>query len=381
LVIVAERLQECIRESDTLARIGGDEFVILLGNINAPADCARVAKKVIEAVARPVTLEARDFGVTASIGIAIWPDDGEDAEILTRNADMAMYQAKKSGRNNYQFFAPEMNTRTQEMLALEAALRVAIERDQLCLHFQPQIDAHDGRIIGSEALVRWQHPELGLIAPNRFIPLAEERGLIGLIGDWVLRAACREARAWQLAGLVALPVAVNISALQFKGGTFRNSVLSALHESGLEPRYLVLEITESALMDDIESAIALLLELKGMGISIEIDDFGTGYSSLAYLKRLPIHRLKIDQSFVRNICGGRDDMAIVSAVISLANSLHLETIAEGVESEEQARYLFQLGCFAMQGFLYGRPMPAVEFAARLANERKPPHSVVFFATA
>ncbi|MFZ2852873.1 MAG: EAL domain-containing protein, partial [Rhodocyclaceae bacterium] len=369
LVTIAKRLQACIRESDTLARIGGDEFVILLGNIGDSSDCVLVAEKVIKATARPVSLEAQAFGVTASIGIALYPDDGDDAETLTRNADLAMYQAKERGRNNYQFFAAEMNSRAQELQAMEAALRVAIEGDQLRLHFQPQVDAHDGRIIGAEALVRWQHPEQGLVPPIRFIPLAEERGLIGLIGDWVLRTACREARSWQQAGFAPLPVAVNISALQFKRGQLHASVLNALGESGLDPHYLVLEITESALMEDIEPAIALLSELRAMGIAIEIDDFGTGYSSLAYLKRLPIHRLKIDQSFVRGIPGDRDDVAIVSAVISLANSLNLTTIAEGVETAEQAQHLIRLGCLAMQGYHYARPLPGNEFAALLAVGR------------
>jgi len=367
LVTIAERLAACVRVSDTLARVGGDEFVILLGNLGSPAECAQVAEKVIAAAALPVSLEARAFGITASIGIALWPDDGSDAEILMRNADMAMYQAKNNGRNNYQFFAAEMNARTQEMLAMENALRAALEHGELLLHFQPQVDAHDGRIIGAEALVRWQHPELGLVPPLRFIPLAEEHGLIDQIGDWVLHAACRAARAWQVAGLPPVPVAVNISALQFKRGALRGSVLDALRESGLEPRYLTLEITESALMDDIETAIALLSELKEMGVAIEIDDFGTGYSSLSYLKRLPIHRLKIDQSFVRDIPGDRDDVAIISAIISLADSLKLATIAEGVETAEQAAFLIGLGCFAMQGYHYARPLSAADFASRLAS--------------
>lgn len=367
LVTVAQRLQACVRESDTLARIGGDEFVILLGNIHGPDDCLHIVEKVIATTAEPVVLESRAFGVTASIGIALWPDDGADAEILTRNADMAMYQAKMNGRNNYQFFAAQMNARTQETLALESALRAALAGDQFRLHFQAQIDAHDGRIVGAEALIRWQHPEQGLVPPLRFIPLAEERGLIDQIGNWVLRAACRTARSWQDAGLTPIPVAVNISALQFKRGALRENVLDALQKSGLEPRFLVLEITESALMEDIETAISLLAEFKEMGVAIEIDDFGTGYSSLSYLKRLPLHRLKIDQSFVRGIPDDHDDVAIVSAIISLANSLNLSTIAEGVETSAQARQLMEMGCFDMQGYHYARPVPADDFAALLAD--------------
>ena len=372
LVTVAQRLQGCIGESDTLARLGGDEFVILLDRISSPADCSQIAHKIIAATALPVALETRTFNVTASIGIAIWPEDGDDPEILTRNADLAMYQAKKSGRNNYQFFAAEMNTRTQEAIELEVALRVALDRGELRLYFQPQVSADSGRIVGAEALIRWQHPQLGLVPPIRFIPLAEERGLIDRIGNWVLHEACRMARSWQTAGLPPIPVAVNISAVQFRRGTLRENVFDALNQAGLEPRYLALEITESVLMDDIDTGIALLEELETMGIAIEIDDFGTGYSSLSYLKRLPIHRLKIDQSFVRGIPQDHDDAAIVRAIISLASSLDMAIIAEGVETAQQAAYLLELGCVVMQGYHYARPMPADQFATLLAGEKIQP---------
>ena len=316
----------------------------------------------------PISVENHVFNITASVGIAVWPGDGADAETLMRNADVAMYHAKNSGRNNYQFFTPEMNARAFESMIMEAALRKALQRDEFLLHYQPQIEFRSGRIVGAESLIRWQHPELGLVPPGKFIPIAEERGLIGKLGDWVLHAACRQAIIWQQAGIPLVPIAVNISALQFKEGALRDSVLSALKETGLAPEYLVLEITESVVMDDAEQAITVLRELREMGIAIEIDDFGTGYSSLSYLKRLPIHRLKIDQSFVRDLTTDQDDAAIIGAIISMAKSLKLEIIAEGVETEAQAAFLDAQGCLAMQGFLFSRPQAAEEFAGTLARQ-------------
>jgi diguanylate cyclase (GGDEF)-like protein/PAS domain S-box-containing protein len=367
LLEVAQRLRECVRESDTLARIGGDEFVILLTNLLRPEDATHVAEKVIAAIGLPISVENHVFNITASVGIAVWPGDGVDAETLMRNADVAMYHAKNSGRNNYQFFTPEMNARAFEAMIMEAALRKALQRDEFLLHYQPQIDFRSGRIVGAESLIRWQHPELGLVPPGKFIPIAEERGLIGKLGDWVLHAACRQAMIWQKAGIALVPIAVNISALQFKEGALRDSVLSALKETGLAPEYLVLEITESVVMDDAEQAITVLRELREMGIAIEIDDFGTGYSSLSYLKRLPIHRLKIDQSFVRDLTTDQDDAAIIGAIISMAKSLKLEIIAEGVETQAQAAFLDAQGCPAMQGFLFSRPQAAEDFAGTLAR--------------
>jgi diguanylate cyclase (GGDEF)-like protein len=368
LLEVAQRLRECVRESDTLARIGGDEFVILLTNLIKPDDATRVAEKVIAALGLPISVENHFFNITASVGIAVWPGDGADAETLMRNADVAMYHAKNSGRNNYQFFTPEMNARAFESMIMEAALRKALQRDEFLLHYQPQIDFRSGRIVGAESLIRWQHPELGLVPPGKFIPIAEERGLIGKLGDWVLHAACRQAMIWQKAGIPLVPIAVNISALQFKEGALRDSVLSALKETGLAPEYLVLEITESVVMDDAEQAITVLRELREMGIAIEIDDFGTGYSSLSYLKRLPIHRLKIDQSFVRDLTTDADDAAIIGAIINMAKSLKLEIIAEGVETQAQAAFLDAQGCQAMQGFLFSRPQAADEFSGMLARQ-------------
>jgi len=367
LVNIAQRLERCVRQTDQIARIGGDEFLILLNNMTDPKACARVAEKIIAAVSQPLELGERHFSITASIGIAIWPNDGADAEALIRSADLAMYHAKSRGRNNYQFFTAELNAKAFETLATEAALRRALERQEFVLHYQAQVDVANGRITGAEALVRWQHPELGLLGPDRFIPVAEERGLINRIGDWVLNAACRQAKAWEDAGHPALPVAVNISARQLREGTLRDSVLAALAASGLDPHLLVLEITETAVMEDMDTAVAVLEELGRLGVAIEIDDFGTGYSSLAYLKRLPIHRLKIDRSFVRDVPGTGDDEAIIRAIVSMAHSLKLDVIAEGVETADQAVFLRALGCPEMQGYWLARPEPPTEFERLLAR--------------
>jgi len=361
LVQIAQRLGQCVRESDQIARIGGDEFLILLNNLTDPKACARVAEKIIAAVSQPLELGERQFSITVSVGIAVWPGDGANAEALARSADLAMYHAKNRGRNNYQFFTAELNAKAFETLATEAALRKALEQQEFVLHYQAQVDVTNRRITGAEALVRWQHPKLGLIGPDKFIPVAEERGLINRIGDWVLHAACRQAKAWEDAGHLQLPVAVNISARQLREGTLRDSVLGALAASGLDPHLLVLEITETAVMEDMDTAVAVLEDLGRLGVAIEIDDFGTGYSSLAYLKRLPIHRLKIDRSFVRDVPGTSDDEAIIRAIVSMAHSLKLDVIAEGVETADQAGFLRGLGCPDMQGFWLARPEPPVEF--------------------
>lgn len=365
LIEIAGRLRHRVRASDTLARIGGDEFVILLGNIESAEDCMRVAESVIAAIAEPITLDGHSFSSTASIGIAVWPTDGNDSETLTRNADVAMYHAKHSGRNNYQFFTADMNARAQEMALLERSLRDALDAGEFRLHYQAQVDGNSGRLIGAEALLRWQHPSMGLLTPLTFIELAEQRGLINPIGDWVLATACRQAAAWNADRQAALPVSVNISPVQMRRGHLRESVLQALRESGLSPELLTLEITEGAVMDDIASAARLLDDLHTIGVQIEIDDFGTGHSSLAYLKQLPIQRLKVDRSFIRDIPGDPDDAAIVEAIISLASSLKIGIIAEGVETDEQRDFLLARGCSAMQGYRFARPESAEHFAARL----------------
>ena len=365
LIEVARRLHACVRESDTLARIGGDEFVVLLTHLRDVRDCARVAETIIAAIAEPIAVDTHVFNTSASVGIAVWPDDGNDEESLTRNADVAMYHAKSSGRNNYQFFKPEMNRNAQEAAAMERSLRQALAQEQFVLDYQPQVDGDSGRITGAEALIRWQHPELGLLSPARFIHVAEERGMIDAIGDWVLHTACRQARAWRDAGLPALTMAVNISARQFRKRGLIDSVTSALGAAGLPADCLALEITESAIMEDVATAATMLGELEQLGVQIEIDDFGTGHSSLAYLKQLPLHRLKIDRSFVCDVPGDRDDAAIVEAIIHLARSLGLDVIAEGVETDEQRRFLLERGCRAMQGYHFARPLGAEAFAAHL----------------
>ncbi|MDQ5941404.1 MAG: hypothetical protein QG572_217 [Pseudomonadota bacterium] len=370
LIEVAQRLRHCVRESDTLARIGGDEFVVLLTNIRDVQDSARVAETIIAAIAEPITLDTHVINTSASLGIAIWPDDGANEETLTSNADVAMYHAKSSGRNNYQFFTADMNLRAQEAAAMERSLRDALTHGQFRLDYQTQVDGETGTIIGAEALIRWQHPELGLLLPGKFIHIAEERGLIDRIGDWVLNTACMQAQAWHNAGHPRLQMAVNISPRQFRKGKLQESVTRALATSGLPPEFLALEITESVVMEDVDAATSMLGELRNLGVQIEIDDFGTGHSSLAYLKLLPIHRLKIDRSFVRDIPGDADDTAIVEAIIKLAGSLQLEIIAEGVETEEQRQFLLSKGCRAMQGYHFSRPVPAAEFEAQLGVAAK-----------
>jgi diguanylate cyclase (GGDEF)-like protein/PAS domain S-box-containing protein len=365
---VAHRLRACIRASDTVSRLGGDEFVLLVPDVTEPASVAVMAQKVLEAVARPYSIEGHELMSSPSIGIAVFPSDGEDVETLLRNADAAMYHAKESGRNNYQFFTPDMNTRATERLSMERSLRRALERGELRLYYQPQYEIASGRIVGMEALIRWEHPEQGLVSPARFMPFAEESGLILPIGEWVLQEACRQNRAWQDAGLKAVRVAVNISALQFRQAGFADTVRAAVERSGLQAHYLELEMTESVIMHDAERVTAALEALKQMGLELAIDDFGTGYSSLSYLKRFPIDKLKIDQSFVRDITTDRDDAAITSAIIALTRNLGLKTIAEGVETREQLEFLRTHGCNEVQGYLLSRPLEAGACAALLTAE-------------
>jgi len=363
LQAVAGRIVSTLRGSDTVSRPGGDEFILLLPEIAHPDAAARIAEKLIEALARPCVIDGHELAVTASLGISIYPEDGEDADTLIRNADTAMYHSKESGRNVYHFFRPEMNARVFERMSLEHSLRRALERGEFRLHYQPQIDIATRRLIGMEALVRWQSPELGLVSPARFIPVAEDSGLILPLGAWVLGEACRQARAWQVAGLPALPVAVNISALQFRQPNFVGVVEQVLAQSGLAPECLELELTESIMMHAAERNIEVLDTLRRMGVKVAIDDFGTGYSSLAYLKRLPIDKLKIDQAFVRDIATDADDAAIISAIIGLAHNLKLRVIAEGVESEAQLEFLRHGGCQEVQGYLFSPPLPADGFEA------------------
>ncbi len=364
---VAKRVAACLREDDTVARLGGDEFTVILEGIGNERDVAPVAQKIIDALARPISLGEQEMFITASIGISVYPNDGLDAQTLVKNADAAMYRAKDLGKNNYQFFKVEMNARAFERLTLENRLRRALERNEFELHYQPQVDLGTGQVVGAEALIRWRHPELGLVSPDRFIPIAEETGLILPIGEWVLRTACAQNKAWQNAGLPPLHVAVNISGRQFRQKNLIGMVELILAETGLRPEHLELEITESVIMEQAAETIATIGDMRQLGLHLSIDDFGTGYSSLSYLKRFPIDTLKIDRSFVRDITTDQDDAAIVKAVIALAHSLKLLVIAEGVETAEQLGYLREQGCDEIQGFYFSRPLTVEAFTARMAN--------------
>jgi len=357
---VARRLQSHIREADTIARLGGDEFLVIIEQLNDPSHAATVARKFLDALAQPMQIGRHELTLTGSIGISIFPDDTRDLEGLMKCADIAMYQAKESGRNNYQFYKPEMNAHAHDLLVLEGNLRKALNQDQLFLHYQPQFDLFSGEIIGMEALVRWLHPEWGVIFPFDFISLAEETGMIVAIGEWVLRTACRQSKSWQEAGYAPLRMAVNISGRQFKQPDFIAMVESCLAETGLDPSGLELEITESTLIDDLAGVIDTMHELKTRGIHLAIDDFGTGYSSLNHLKRFPIGKLKIDRSFIRDIGSEAHDAAIARAIIALGRSMSLEVIAEGIETADQLQFLKDEGCRFGQGFLFSRPIIAEE---------------------
>lgn len=363
---VARRFTACLRESDFLARLGGDEFVVLLPHLDQPEDAAVVARKLIAALQAPLPIEGHELTVSTSIGIALFPDDGEDVSTLLKHADVAMYCAKDQGRNAYHYFKPEMDVHALERLMLENALRRAIERDELVLYYQPQVAADDGRVIGCEALVRWQHPEFGLLLPAQFITVAQESGLIMPLGNWVLACACRQLAAWQAEGRDLL-MAVNISALQFRQADFVDSVCQILASSGARPVGLELELTESALMQPTPEVLARMNQLRELGIHLALDDFGTGYSSLSYLKRLPIRRLKLDRSFVEDVPGDQEDVAIALATLSLARDLGMDVVAEGVEDEIQRQFLAERGCPVMQGYLFSRPLPVEELQRWLAG--------------
>jgi diguanylate cyclase (GGDEF)-like protein/PAS domain S-box-containing protein len=372
LVAVASRLHACLREGDTVARIGGDEFVVVLPDIGAIGDNVavggvdEVADKLMASLAAPFRIEGHELFVTCSLGISIYPRDGEDIATLLKHADVAMYRAKEEGRNTRQYFAAEMNIRAHERLTLENSLRHALEREEFVLHYQPQIELASGRIVGMEALLRWRHPELGMVSPADFIPLAEETGLIVPIGEWVLRSACAQNRAWQIAGLPPLRIAVNFSARQFRQVDLVGLVSDALAVSGLAAAHLDVELTESMLMQGPEQVIDTLQRLKAMGVRIALDDFGTGYSSLAYLRRFPIDEIKIDKSFVRDIDSTSGAASLVQAIIGIARSLDLGVVAEGVETPAQHRFLRKHGCDRMQGYLFSRPLPAEEMVRLLS---------------
>lgn len=368
LKAVADRLARCVRTGDTVVRQGGDEFIMLLQDIHRIDDITMVIKKVFSVFDSSFTVAGRELAVTASIGISVYPDDGEDAETLFKNADIAMYKAKEEGRNKYKFFTPAMNSLFLKRLDIERRLLRAIEKEEFLLYYQPEVDISTGEVAGVEALLRWLDPELGLLPPGDFIPVAEDTGLIIQIGEWALRAACIQSKAWQDRGLKPVVVAVNLSMRQFKQNDFLGSLVRILEETGLDPAWLELELTESIIMDDPESVIGTLKNLKAMGVRLTIDDFGTGYSSLEYLKRMPINKLKIAQSFIKSITVDPDDVAIASTVISIGHSMKMEVIAEGVETVEQLLLLRTLRCDKVQGFLVSRPAPAGE-VERLLEKR------------
>jgi diguanylate cyclase (GGDEF)-like protein len=379
---VAERLRKCLRSSDAVARgdavsatddvarLGGDEFIVSITNVTRGEDAARVARRLQESLEQPFKLDENEVFVTASIGISLFPQDGTDLETLLKNADAAMYHAKDAGRSNYQFYSKSMNAAALQKLTLENKLRRALEREEFQLYFQPQIDVRSWSIIGAEALIRWRHPDLGLVMPVDFIGLAEETGLIMPIGEWVLRTACAQAKAWQDAGHGPLVMAVNISGRQFRGKNLVQTIGQAIGGFGLDPRRVELEITESVLMRSVDETVNTLKALRAMGPRIAVDDFGTGYSSLSYLRRFPVDTLKLDQSFIQDCVKDRGTAAIVAGVIDMAHGLGLEVIAEGVETAEQRTLLFQDGCHIMQGYLFGRPVPAAEFEQLLVTKNK-----------
>lgn len=365
LQISAQRLLSAVRETDTVARLGADEFVLVfperVTDRNAEHLSTKILQRCLDALAQPVSIMGHEFFPTASAGVAAWPGDGDDADTLLKHADIALDRAKQGGRNQFQFFTSSMNQQALARLRIEGDLRNALERGEFALHYQPQVDLRTGHIVGMEALIRWHHPLIGMIAPQHFIGLAEETGLIVPIGAWVLTTACAQAMAWQRAGLGVLRIAVNLSARQFAQADLVAQVAQALQQSGLPPACLEIELTETLIMHDVEHAIHTLRELKALGIKLSVDDFGTGYSSLSYLKRFPIDVLKIDQSFVRDITLDPDDAAITLSIISLAHSLRLQVIAEGVETEAQLSYLCRHRCDQMQGYYFSRPLPALEF--------------------
>ncbi len=364
----ANRLLACGRGEDTIARLGGDEFVIVLENLRREDHAAGFARKILEALVPAFQIDNHECFITASIGISLFPKDGEDVETLLKNADIAIHRAKDNGRDTVQFYSQDMHVRALERLTLEQSLRYALERQELELYYQPQMDLRHGRIIGVEALLRWRHSRRGLISPTEFVPLAEETGLIEAIGEWVLRTACRQASAWQKEGLPPLRMAVNLSPRQFLRPGLVEMVVRILEETELEPRYLDLEITEGLLMKNVEGSIVTLHALKRIGVHLSIDDFGTGYSSLSYLKRFPIDQLKIDRSFVSDIIGNQDNTAIALAVIAMAHSMRLKVIAEGVENPAQLAFLQQHRCDEMQGYYLCRPAPARQISALLRGE-------------
>lgn len=377
LTQVALRLRECLRPADTVARLSGDEFALVLDQLARPEDASMVAERVILSLAKPFHVHGHEVYVSASLGISISPADGSNPDTLLKNADMAMHRAKQAGRNTYRFYLPDMNARAAARLQTETELRGALARQEFVLHYQPKADIRTGLISGFEALLRWNHPQRGLVLPNEFIPVLEETGLINDVGEWVVRQACGQIRAWRIEGLRPCPIAVNLSARQFNQNNLDSSIGKILESSQIDPSLLEFELTESVLMSDSEDAVQVLDNMKKYGVRLSVDDFGTGYSSLAYLKRFPLDALKIDRAFIRHITTDQGDATIAKAIINLAHSLKLKVVAEGVETQAQLDFLREHACDEMQGYLLARPMPAADCARamnqglRLAGTRRP----------
>jgi diguanylate cyclase (GGDEF)-like protein len=369
---VAARLQAIVRQGDTVARLGGDEFVVMLVDLEHDGDAAVVAHEIVRALSRPLRADDRTLHVTASLGVATFPADGDSAELLLKHADAAMYRAKAQGRNGVQCYTRDMGVQAHQRVELQSALRLAVEQGQFELHYQPQCAPESGRIVAVEALIRWPHPILGLVSPDRFIPLAEETGLIAPIGRWVLHTACRQLQAWHAAGHTRLVMAVNLSARQFIAQDIPQLVRDALEEHGLPPRALELELTETALMHNADAVRSTLQALKDLGVVLALDDFGTGYSSLNHLRRFPIDAIKIDKSFTAEMASSDDTTAIVRAIVAMARSLGVQTVAEGVENEAQMRFLAALHCDRVQGFFLGRPQAARDLTPRLGPPDEAP---------
>jgi diguanylate cyclase (GGDEF)-like protein/PAS domain S-box-containing protein len=368
LVSVAERLMGAVREGDTVARIGGDEFVVVLADADREEHVTAATQRVMDAVVEPVVIKGKEFYMTASIGVSVYPRDGQDAETLLKNADVAMYRAKEHGRNNYQFYTPEMNERLTERISLVSGLRRALKRNEFRLYFQPLVDVRSGQVRSVEVLTHWHHPQRGIVSPSVFIPVTEETGLIRPLGEWVLRGACEQGRQWQDMGFPGIVVAVNLSANQFRQKNLTELVERALHATGLDPGHLELELTESVVMHNVDEVLSTLRDLKSIGVNISLDDFGTGYSSLSYLKRFPIDKLKIDRTFVRDIISNPEDAAIARAVIAMAHSLDMRVVAEGVETAEQLEFLRANHCDLFQGFYYARPLSATDSTDLLRSQ-------------
>ncbi len=379
LVGVARRLEECLREGDSIARLGGDEFIVLLPGVNQMDDVVKLTEKILGSLKPAFNLDGHELFITASVGISIYPHDGEDANTLLRNADSALYRAKGQGRNNYQLFTRGMETEVLEQLELTNSLRRALDRDEFVVYYQPQLNIESGEIVGIEALVRWQHPEFGVLPPKRFIHWAEDTGLIIPLGEWVLKQACEQNRKWQMAGHPRLRVAVNLSALQFRQKNLVSTVEKVLADTNLPPDSLELELTETVIMENAGPSTSVPHSLRALGVRFSIDDFGTGYSSLSYLKRFPVNTLKMDRSFIQDLTTSTDDLAIATAVVTLGHGLNLTVLAEGVETEGQLETLKNLKCDRMQGFLFSEPIPASDFEEMLNENRRLDEATLFSA--